>query len=194
MSKIQIQKQITTPPYRVTVCTRCVWYVKDTNSKANHNIYWAILEAISGVFDMSKIQIQKQITTQRRMFVPSTRCVWYVKDTNSKANHNKDRAIWEGVNGVFDMSKIQIQKQITTRWFLSYIQGTVCLICQRYKFKSKSQRQRCCRQSRPGCVWYVKDTNSKANHNAKKEIINQSSFAEYFRSGYKNVTRVFLPQ
>ena len=44
-----------------------------------------------------------------------------------------------GSMGVFDMSKIQIQKQITTAHCFLFYGGAVCLICQRYKFKSKSQ-------------------------------------------------------
>ena len=124
---------------------RCVWYVKDTNSKANHNLgicncsRWAgvfdmskiqiqkqITTALSlpykafiGVFDMSKIQIQKQITTGMVTVRSWTWCVWYVKDTNSKANHNSLTKSSPNKFGVFDMSKIQIQKQITTSYSCS---------------------------------------------------------------------------
>ena len=41
--------------------------------------------------------------------------------------------------GVFDMSKIQIYKQITTHDQRAADQEPVYLICQRYKFISKSQ-------------------------------------------------------
>ena len=41
---------------------------------------------------------------------------------------------------MFDMSKIQIQKQITTQSNEKSKPFEVCLICQRYKFKSKSQQ------------------------------------------------------
>ena len=43
------------------------------------------------------------------------------------------------VVGVFDMSKIQIYKQITTHLSRQLKLGMVYLICQRYKFISKSQ-------------------------------------------------------
>ena len=42
------------------------------------------------------------------------------------------------------MSKIQIQKQITTLLQCKYNTNVVCLICQRYKFKSKSQHTVLC--------------------------------------------------
>ena len=45
---------------------------------------------------------------------------------------------------VFDMSKIQIQKQITTAVNDWSAKIPVCLICQRYKFKSKSQHTVLC--------------------------------------------------
>ena len=41
--------------------------------------------------------------------------------------------------GVFDISKIQIQKQITTNGVELFDLYAVYLIFQRYKFKSKSQ-------------------------------------------------------
>ena len=45
----------------------------------------------------------------------------------------------------------------------------MCLICQRYKFKSKSQLPVGSLQDVRECVWYVKDTNLKANHNGIDE-------------------------
>ena len=117
----------------------CVWYVKDTNLKANHN------EAAKELYDFIlclicqryKFKSKSQPTValciffvilclicQRYKFKsksqlneypcrPATYCVWYVKDTNLKANHNLE---WD--------------KTIVDK---------LCLICQRYKFKSKLQ-------------------------------------------------------
>ena len=166
ISKIQIQKQITTRLCIHLQYKGCVWYFKDTNSKANHNDTNNAYETGVGVFDISKIQIQKQITTGYRLDVASIWvclifqrykfksksqlyalvlaewcwCVWYFKDTNSKANHNSDVIIVPMLSGVFDISKIQIQKQITTPKRECSNATAVCLIFQRYKFKSKSQR------------------------------------------------------
>ena len=194
----------------------CIWYFKDTNSKANHNSSQLDIPDITGVFDISKIQIQKQITTdprtywkkhlvylifQRYKFKSKSQhvylweqvrkwCIWYFKDTNSKANHNDRHTRHIELTGVFDISKIQIQKQITTYMLVVvllmgciwYFKDTnskanhnydarkgfispVYLIFQRYKFKSKSQLFEWYNTACGWCIWYFKDTNSKANHN-----------------------------
>ena len=115
MSKIQIQKQITT-------------------TDPNHDFFDI------GVFDMSKIQIQKQITTRPcGCHLPCQVCL--ICQRYKFKSKSQPRAEWGvDIRGVFDMSKIQIQKQITTVRFRFVINGMVCLICQRYKFKSKSQQ------------------------------------------------------
>ena len=48
----------------------------------------------------------------------------------------------------------------------------VYLICQRYKFKSKSQPRGVPIPKRFRCIWYVKGTNLKANHNGKGASLN----------------------
>ena len=50
---------------------RCIWYFKGTNSKANHNIDGYTGETLDGVFGISKVQIQKQITTTNNPFLQS---------------------------------------------------------------------------------------------------------------------------
>ncbi|MBQ5627608.1 MAG: hypothetical protein IIU97_05800, partial [Bacteroidaceae bacterium] len=54
--------------------------------------------------------------------------------------------------GVFDISKIQIQKQITTPRLAQKTQQKVYLIFQRYKFKSKSQPTRRETSSAEWCI------------------------------------------
>ena len=66
-------------------------------------------------------------------------CIWYFKDTNSKANHNYKQRDKNFGSGVFGISKIQIQKQITTTFIVACTVTAVYLVFQRYKFKSKSQ-------------------------------------------------------
>ena len=117
----------------------CIWYFKGTNSKANYNCFFAWWCFRFGVFDISKVQIQKQITTVFVQYFSACRCIWYFKGTNSKANYNQShyRPFW--FFGVFDISKVQIQKQITTTQFTINALNKVYLIFQRYKFKSKLQ-------------------------------------------------------
>ena len=101
----------------------CIWCFKDTNSKANHNNAVNILADCDGVFGVSKIQIQKQITTYAMNDREIEWCIWCFKDTNSKANHNSSFTFHAWITGVFGVSKIQIQKQITTRfkWYTARI-------------------------------------------------------------------------
>ena len=47
----------------------------------------------------------------------------------------------------------------------AFTQIELYLICQRYKIKSKSQRRSEGWELCYGCIWYVKDTKLKANHN-----------------------------
>ena len=114
MSKIQISKQITTRILRLWSSTRCIQYVKDTDFKANYNVSWGLICQLSGVLNMSKIQISKQITTLFSFFLPNRWCIQYVKDTDFKANYNMKGSYESTDAGVFNMSKIQISKQITT--------------------------------------------------------------------------------
>ena len=117
----------------------CVWYVKDTNLKANHNktlITW-VLRVLCLICQRYKFKSKSQLRIDS--VTQSMYCVWYVKDTNLKANHNS--------------------------FIVRYFRFWLCLICQRYKFKSKSQHNHYHITHVGDCVWYVKDTNLKANHN-----------------------------
>ena len=117
----------------------CVRYVKDTISRAIHNV-----KLVGGVV-LRLCEICQRYNfesySQQRRLGDWLRggCVRYVKDTISRAIHNEITA------------------------FTLVI--TLCEICQRYNFESYSQRMRM--PSKPGtrCVRYVKDTISRAIHN-----------------------------
>ena len=64
ISKILISKQITTHSYDGGEYSRCIRYFKDTNFEANYNPYGSDYFTSAGVFDISKILISKQITTE----------------------------------------------------------------------------------------------------------------------------------
>ena len=97
----------------------CIQYVKDTNLKANYNLgcksisislLYSICQryklesklqpirkyagAVTTVFNMSKIQTWKQITTLVDSPLSTEHCIQYVKDTNLKANYNYDLAVF----------------------------------------------------------------------------------------------------
>jgi hypothetical protein len=68
----------------------------------------------AGVFDISKIQIQKQITTQSSALTTSATVYLIFQRYKFKSKSQLVTLGNRKVNGVFDISKIQIQKQITT--------------------------------------------------------------------------------
>ena len=113
-SKILIWKQITTSLPAFEVINSCFQWVKDTNLKANHNIYKEVIFKIGVVSNGSKILIWKQITTAGTSYMYGYSCFQWVKDTNLKANHNWyiTELLTEFV--VSNGSKILIWKQITT--------------------------------------------------------------------------------
>ena len=113
-SKILIWKQITTIEGMHCYPNGCFQWFKDTNLKANHNTLWASTDPCIVVSNGSKILIWKQITTKSYNYAEIYCCFQWFKDTNLKANHNKQRRNNYDYNVVSNGSKILIWKQITT--------------------------------------------------------------------------------
>ena len=88
---------------------------KDTNFKANHNIFCIYSISPQVVCAYAKILILKQITTERKRTSPFRCCMCLCKDTNFKANHNAQGIQGALLNVVCAYAKILILKQITTR-------------------------------------------------------------------------------
>ena len=91
------------------------------------------------VFNMSKIQIWKRITTivgcVRVWHLLYLICQRYKFESESQLALNCS-SLWQAV---FNMSKIQIWKRITTGRHVVRFPALLYLICQRYKFESESQ-------------------------------------------------------
>ena len=109
----------------------CIWYFKDTNLKANYNNKRAELLATLGVFNISKIQIQKQITTISVTAALLARVYLIFQRYKFKSKLQQVHIRLQERYGVFDISKIQIQKQITTPIALRAAYPWVYLIFQR---------------------------------------------------------------
>ena len=114
-SKILIWKQITTELDRLFRQRSCFQWFKDTNLKANHNLWLLSVRQEIAVFNGSKILIWKQITTWNGTYWKEAGCFQWFKDTNLKANHNFTVAVFLQLIAVFNGSKILIWKQITTK-------------------------------------------------------------------------------
>ena len=105
-----------------------------------------------GVFDISKIQIQKQITTSMMNNIMASQVYLIFQRYKFKSKSQPQRCVFRYSQGVFDISKIQIQKQITTNSAMETFNSAVYLIFQRYKFKSKSQPSEIDALGRDGCI------------------------------------------
>ena len=117
------------------VCLICQRY----KFKSKSQLVCKIALAMLSVFDMSKIQIQKQITTVQMNLNKQVKVCLICQRYKFKSKSQRCSHLFLQKQSVFDMSKIQIQKQITTSSKVRVTKVEVCLICQRYKFKSKSQ-------------------------------------------------------
>ena len=140
-SKLQIQKQITTDPPIAFYHHLVFPIVQSYKFKSKSQPFFGVKSSDSGVSDSSKLQIQKQITTQTTMFgVPG----WVFPIVQSYKFKSKSQPVRERKSkskGVSDSSKLQIQKQITTTICSISSSVKVFPIVQSYKFKSKSQRR-----------------------------------------------------
>ena len=94
------------------------------------------------VFNMSKIQIWKRITTtiggESEISLLYLICQRYKFESESQL----PLEFLTNTSAVFNMSKIQIWKRITTSLNIFLCCGGLYLICQRYKFESESQHRR----------------------------------------------------
>ena len=107
--------------------------------KANHNRHSERLCPCSAVFNMSKIQIWKRITTETGNARKGTRLYLICQRYKFESESQPDADLCDKANAVFNMSKIQIWKRITTTDIIEPISAELYLICQRYKFESESQ-------------------------------------------------------
>ena len=94
----------------------------------------------AAVFNMSKIQTWKRITTRWRyefhILVLYLICQRYKLESESQHGES----VMTARAAVFNMSKIQTWKRITTPYHRQADGASLYLICQRYKLESESQR------------------------------------------------------
>ena len=139
MSKIQIWKRITTLlrlwNIQSSLYLICQRYKFESESQLSPNSNPKPI----AVFNMSKIQIWKRITTMHFRWILLLQL--YLICQRYKFESESQLACWaiSHLSAVFNMSKIQIWKRITTRAFSSCCSILLYLICQRYKFESESQ-------------------------------------------------------
>ena len=134
----------------------CLWYCKDIHLEANHNpiLKRGIKDIVA--YDIAKIYIWKQITTllslhnkkilllmilQRYTFGSKSQlifffffisncCLWYCKDIHLEANHNNVTKTPTPKEVVYDIAKIYIWKQITTKQYVSLMFSSCLWYCK----------------------------------------------------------------
>ena len=87
-TKVQIFKQITTYDNGGYADSSCFRYHKGTDFQANHNDNTLTRPIVTVVLDTTKVQIFKQITTDRFTLAFMFGCFRYHKGTDFQANHN----------------------------------------------------------------------------------------------------------
>ena len=144
---------------------RCCCYRKGTNFQANHN-YRMRTECTRRLLLLPQRYKFSSKSQQGPDIKPRKfSCCCYRKGTNFQANHNKDRTSNLASSVVVATAKVQIFKQITTRYADIFRKRKLLLLPQRYKFSSKSQRTRRHGDYASRCCCYRKGTNFQANHN-----------------------------
>ena len=89
---------------------------------------------------MSKIQIWKRITTRNIETDDDTALYLICQRYKFESESQLKRFSGNVIIAVFNMSKIQIWKRITTYGNVQAFTFMLYLICQRYKFESESQQ------------------------------------------------------
>ena len=149
----------------VLLTVSCFRYHKGTDFQANHNSKRVKQTVMKVVLDTTKVQIFKQITTLMTsvnlsvmLFQIPQRYRFSSKSQHTLSDEDNDSV-------VLDTTKVQIFKQITTRFPFGQIRYGLFQIPQRYRFSSKSQRLSEDLNEILGCFRYHKGTDFQANHN-----------------------------
>ena len=117
------------------------------------------------VLDTTKVQIFKQITTDRRIITIITWLFQIPQRYRFSSKSQPSRMSNWQATVVLDTTKVQIFKQITTGLGYSLDPLKLFQIPQRYRFSSKSQHDGFTCTYPVGCFRYHKGTDFQANHN-----------------------------
>ena len=92
-------------------------------------------------------------------------CLWWFKDEEFQAIHNKSAHISIRLQGVYDGSKMKNFKQFTTQLLQYRIILSVFMMVQRWRISSNSQQAWWIYGSFLWCLWWFKDEEFQAIHN-----------------------------
>ena len=152
IAKIYIWKQITT---RIRIAKAVAWllmilqrYTFGSKSQLCSRVYPRLIVA----YDIAKIYIWKQITTSQFVKAKEAMLLMILQRYTFGSKSQHDRSTRTHLLVAYDIAKIYIWKQITTRPFNSLTLSWLLMILQRYTFGSKSQRKRTKCSKQFGCL------------------------------------------
>ena len=152
MSKIQIWKRITTADRLVSINNWLYLICQRYKFESESQLIRSPNHIINAVFNMSKIQIWKRITTVAGLENENNELYLICQRYKFESESQQTLSCAALKNAVFNMSKIQIWKRITTWLSLYQSEKALYLICQRYKFESESQHYGCLGEGDCGCI------------------------------------------
>ncbi len=145
----------------------CLWWFKDEEFQAIHNLVRQRQDTYPDVYDGSKMKNFKQFTTEPLSWDWMSRCLWWFKDEEFQAIHNwadKESCHW---NDVYDGSKMKNFKQFTTTQIWYMVVAEMSMMVQRWRISSNSQQNRLSKICMNGCLWWFKDEEFQAIHNTR---------------------------
>ncbi len=92
-------------------------------------------------------------------------CLWWFKNEEFQAIHNKSRNASGAVPVVYDGSKMKNFKQFTTSILIILIPEKLSMMVQRWRISCNSQQLNLVGCFVPGCLWWFKDEEFQAIHN-----------------------------
>ena len=133
--------------------------------EANHNLYSSKSQTRWVAYDIAKIYIWKQITTVAFIIANVFLLLMILQRYTFGSKSQLASVVGLCIIVAYDIAKIYIWKQITTKPLVTCERLLLLMILQRYTFGSKSQHSWRSEFKRLRCLWYCKDIHLEANHN-----------------------------
>ena len=165
-SKTKNFKQFTTCKVATSTITGCLWWFKDEEFQAIHNatskMFWVIMMFM--MVQRRRISSNSQHIDMKR--ISSSGCLWWFKDEEFQAIHNWMLTWrWKTLD-VYDGSKTKNFKQFTTVIQVDALCTLMFMMVQRRRISSNSQPHRVIFNRFCWCLWWFKDEEFQAIHNA----------------------------
>ena len=149
----------------------CLWWFKDEEFQAIHNdiIISRKRAKLSMMVQRWRISSNSQPVLGDGSALHG--CLWWFKDEEFQAIHNLFNRLSITFIVVYDGSKMKNFKQFTTFMFVSIEVTALSMMVQRWRISSNSQQKKEKETEAEGCLWWFKDEEFQAIHNALKAYL-----------------------